>query len=190
MKIKEDLTGRIFGQLTVICRDLTKIGLERGSFWICRCICLRTKSVSRHSLVNHGTKSCGCLQKLVAMKGALPNAGADRNSWLSKYKRRSKENDVVFSLSDEEFYDICSMNCFYCNDRPSEKNHGYKRKNDTGTYFANGIDRLDPRIGYTKDNSVACCKVCNFMKTDKTQNDFIRKVLQIADNMRNKNVNS
>lgn len=183
MNIKEDLTGRIFGQLTVLSRDLSKIGLERGSFWLCTCDCGKSRSVSRHSLVNHGTKSCGCLQKKKAAGSALPDALADKNYWLSKYKKRAKTTKIEFLLSNEEFYSICSKNCFYCGDAPETKNHGYIRKYQKEVYQANGIDRVNPNIGYVNDNCVPCCHVCNFMKTNKTQEDFINKVLKIAKNI-------
>lgn len=36
----------------------------------------------------------------------------------------------------------------------------------------NGIDRVDSNIGYTKDNSVPCCKYCNFAKHTMSEDDF------------------
>ena len=187
MKIKEDLTNKQFGQLIVLERDFSKIGLIRGSYWICRCICGTMKSIARHSLFK-GTKSCGCLQKLAAMNGALPEAKADKNYWLRKYKARAKKLQIEFSLTDEEFYDICSMNCFYCDAQPVPRNHGYKRKGDSSTYYANGIDRIEPHVGYTKENSVPCCTPCNLMKTDKSQKEFIEMAIKIAIKHGRKNV--
>jgi hypothetical protein len=184
MKIKEDLTERKFGLLFVKSRDLTKVGLKRGSFWICQCECGRNTSISRHSLVNHGTQSCGCLQKAWARSQALPNGEADKNHWLMKYKRRATELKIEFSLTDEEFYDICSLRCFYCDDVPVPRSHGYTRQNYTGTYSANGIDRVNPEIGYTKNNSVPCCTPCNLMKTNKSQEYFINKAIKIANKHR------
>lgn len=180
MKIKEDLTKRTFGKLEVLKRDESKIGLERGSFWICHCECGTITSTSRHSLVNHGTKSCGCLQKSAAMNLALPNAEADKNYWISKYKSRARKQKVDFSLTNREFYDICSMDCFYCGASPIERNHGYNRKNYTGTYMANGIDRIVSGGGYTTQNSVPCCTTCNLMKTNKTLEEFIGLAIKIA----------
>ena len=146
-------------------------------------------STSKQALTrggNRGTKSCGCLQKEVAIDSALPNAGSNRKAWLTKYKRRAKENEVAFMLTDEQFYDICSRNCFYCNTAPSPKSHGYITQKDVGEYLANGIDRVDPSLGYILENSIPCCKICNFMKTNKNQKDFINKIFEIADNLRKK----
>jgi hypothetical protein len=186
---KEDLTGRILGKLTVLRRDVGKIGLVRGSFWICSCSCGNIRSISRQGLVNHGTKSCGCLVREVAAKNAMPDGGADKNHWLGKYKRRAKELGIEFSLTPEEFYDICSMNCFYCDAAPTHKSNGHKHViEQKNLYKANGIDRVDPNIGYTKENGVPCCKVCNFMKTDKSQQFFIDKMIEIVSNLRRKHV--
>lgn len=186
MKIKEDLTGKKFGKLTVISRDSNKIGLERGSFWNCECECGEERSVSRHSLVNHGTKSCGCLQKEKASEKALEGNTAAKNSWIRKYRKRAKSENVEFSLTSEQFYDICSMNCYYCGDAPTERStYTYVRKNGfEGKFIANGIDRVVPDQGYTLENSVPCCTPCNLMKTDKSQLEFINRAIKIANKHR------
>lgn len=186
-KTKEDYVGRIFGKLAVLNRDMSKVGRGIGSYWVCKCECGKICSISRHSF-NHGTKSCGCLQKEVAIDKAIPNAGSNKRSWLKKYKRRAKENKVDFALTDDQFYDICSRNCFYCDSRPTPRSHGYVTKKDVGQYFANGIDRIDPNKGYLLENCVPCCKVCNFMKTNKSMDFFISKILEIANNIRKKDV--
>lgn len=190
MKIKEDLTEKIFGKLLVKSRDYTKIGQERGSFWICVCECGNFKSVSRHSLINHGTRSCGCLQKEKAKARFLPELGAQKNAWLKKYKNRAKKDNCVFEFKDEEFFYLCAQNCYYCDEPPSERNtYVYSRKGGSEIrYKANGIDRVDPKNGYTKTNTVPCCTVCNLMKTDKSQEEFINKALAIAEFFRRKNV--
>ena len=79
------------------------------------------------------------------------------------------------------------MKCFYCDALPSKKNHGHINLIDKGSYYANGIDKVDPTLRYTKENSVPCCKTCNFMKTDKAQSEFVQKIFEIADNLRKKN---
>ncbi len=182
-RVKENLIGRVFGKLTVLNRDFDQIGKKRGTYWICQCECGKICSTSRHSMVNHGAKSCGCLQKEVAISRAIPNAGSDKKSWLNKYKRRCQKKGTEFSLTDKQFYDICSMNCYYCDALPSPRSCGYKTKKDVGEYRANGIDRVDPNVGYIETNCVPCCTICNFMKTNKSQKDFINKILEIADHI-------
>jgi hypothetical protein len=60
-----DLTGQVFGRLTVTglhparCAD----GTVR---WICKCSCGKVKAVRSRDLRNGGTKSCGCIQREMA----------------------------------------------------------------------------------------------------------------------------
>ena len=51
----EDLTGRTFGNWTVIRKA------ERRKYWICQCACGTVKAVSAQSLHTGESRSCGCL---------------------------------------------------------------------------------------------------------------------------------
>lgn len=53
-----DLTGKVFGHLTVLHRDESVSGGKAK--WICRCTCGNTVSVFSDSLRSGRTKSCGC----------------------------------------------------------------------------------------------------------------------------------
>lgn len=56
---KQDLTGRVFGRLTVIC--LRNEGrLKKTRFWLCQCECGKETVVSKFNLLDGMTKSCGC----------------------------------------------------------------------------------------------------------------------------------
>lgn len=54
----EDLTGRGFGQLTVVRRAENRNG---RTCWLCRCSCGGEKEVTAHDLKSGKVKSCGCL---------------------------------------------------------------------------------------------------------------------------------
>lgn len=43
----------------------------------------------------------------------------------------------------------------------------------------NGIDRIDSNIGYTKENSVSCCKFCNFAKHTMSESDFYKWIRRV-----------
>ncbi len=56
----EDLTGKTFGNLTV----LERAGNKGGKIiWSCRCICGNTTTANSYELKNLIKKSCGCLKK-------------------------------------------------------------------------------------------------------------------------------
>lgn len=55
--VAEDLTGKIFGHLTVIERTENRKG---RTCWLCRCECGNLKAVTAHDLKAGKVKSCGC----------------------------------------------------------------------------------------------------------------------------------
>lgn len=60
VKVTKDLTGKRFGQLTVLRQDTA--AESRYSYWICRCDCGNTKSIRGSSLTSGKQISCGCIQ--------------------------------------------------------------------------------------------------------------------------------
>ena len=44
----------------------------------------------------------------------------------------------------------------------------------------NGIDRLDPNVGYTKDNCVACCYEVNRAKSNMGYDEFMGLMHDVA----------
>lgn len=57
-----DLTGRVYGNLTVL-KALDK-RKNKNVVWLCKCICGEYAEVATGSLKSGNTKSCGCLAKL------------------------------------------------------------------------------------------------------------------------------
>lgn len=61
-----DLTGQIFGELIVICKDEEKElknfspNYQHKTFWKCRCSCGNITSVASQALRDGRTQSCGC----------------------------------------------------------------------------------------------------------------------------------
>lgn len=55
--ISDDLTGMVFGNLTVLQKEKSQKGRVR---WLCRCSCGQQKIVTAHELKLGKTKSCGC----------------------------------------------------------------------------------------------------------------------------------
>lgn len=62
---REDLTGKVFGRLTVIAPaedHITPSGIHLH-MWLCRCECGNLTTVSSGNLRSGAVKSCGCLQR-------------------------------------------------------------------------------------------------------------------------------
>ncbi len=58
-----DLTGHVYGKLTVIARASPankRRTTQRHAFWLCRCVCGNEKVISANNLRTNNSKSCGC----------------------------------------------------------------------------------------------------------------------------------
>ena len=67
VKVKEDLTGMVFGRLTVLEQAEDYINVKSGQHyarWLCECSCKERNKIITHgsSLKNKRTQSCGCLR--------------------------------------------------------------------------------------------------------------------------------
>lgn len=79
-----------------------------------------------------------------------------------EYIKRAKRKNIPFTFSLDEFNEITSKPCYYC---------GFEGKV--------GIDRINSKLGYTKDNSLSCCQMCNMMKYTYTQEEFYSHIEKI-----------
>lgn len=81
--------------------------------------------------------------------------------WLLKrMRRRADHKKMEFSLTVEDCTDL--GDCYYCG------------------VTSDGFDRINSKIGYTKDNVVPACTVCNSMKWTLEQDTFIEHCKWIA----------
>ena len=77
-------------------------------------------------------------------------------SLFSRTRINAKKRNLRFDISLDEFVTITNLPCSYCGD----------------TEIRHGIDRVDNDEGYIKDNSVSCCKPCNYMKNKSSLQEF------------------
>lgn len=176
-RTRKDLTGYKFKMLTVIGR--TDRQASNGSYYyLCQCDCGKVKEINS-SGINRST-SCGCyhsqrMSKLGKAK-TLPIEESGLNSVYCTYNSTAKNRDLFFDLTKEYFYFLLKDICHYCGARPNNKS-----KNEySGKIFTyNGVDRIDNTKGYTTDNVVTCCKVCNVMKNNLPHKEFIEQITKI-----------
>ena len=74
---------------------------------------------------------------------------------FTTYERDANLKCRVFELTFEECEKMFLDNCYYCGNE-TDKN-----------IELNGIDRKNNKVGYTKENTVSSCKMCNMMKGDE-----------------------
>lgn len=85
-------------------------------------------------------------------------------------------------LTKAELRYYCENRCYYCNTEPYttlSPKHGGR----LGAFTYNGIDRLDSKLGYTLDNCVPCCVICNRAKLDHSVSDFYAWVNRVCNNL-------
>jgi len=100
----------------------------------------------------------------------LPPGEASFNMMYRSYKAGAKRRNLEFSLTKEQFKNITSCHCYYC-DAPPTYLYGRKELKN-GKYPGNGVDRLDNAEGYVLGNCVACCITCNNAKRELSVPDF------------------
>ena len=170
----KDLEGQLFGFLKVI-----KMAFKKGKhiYWECVCLCGNIKYNSTTNLVGKKVVSCGCYRKEVSRKSlssvlrhTLILGEGSCNYLYNRYRQDAKKRKIFFDLDRKTFRDITSKRCHYCGSLPTRFVRG---KRNNGGYFYNGIDRKNPKEGYTLKNIVAACKACNYAKNNIPYDEFI-----------------
>lgn len=144
--------GDVFGRWTVISEpyyNLSPGGYKR-QYVDCRCVCGKEAPIEPRSLrIGRSTGCRGCIEASKTTVDSVTN-----EIWL-QYQRGASTRGWEWTISREDFTVLIHSDCFYCGGPPSNR---AKRKVD---FFTNGIDRKDNKLGYTKENCVACCSKCN-----------------------------
>jgi len=181
-----DFTGKIFKNLTV--KSFSHQGKWGQYFWNCECsYCGETVKISTASL-NKGAIGCKKLKaKILAdnnRKRRIEDNSVKKRNTYTIYKIGAEKRGIEFSLNFEQFIELSQKNCFYCGKEPSQIIRCQyptddEESNMRRSYIRNGIDRADNLKGYILDNCVPCCKNCNFMKLELSQNDFLSHIERI-----------
>lgn len=87
------------------------------------------------------------------------------------YKKSAKQRNIIWNLSETQFFEFWNKSCFYCGD-------------DIETI---GIDRIDSSGAYTLDNCISCCTTCNKMKLNLPKDKFIAQIYKIVENLKDEN---
>lgn len=77
-----DLTGRRFERWKVADRADP---IDNRSAWTCLCDCGSVKDIRAKTLLNGGSKSCGCLQKERAYQANISHGNTSKKSWSIEY---------------------------------------------------------------------------------------------------------
>jgi hypothetical protein len=175
----KDLTGKVFGRLTVLKFTHTA---KRYAYFDCRCNCGTLARIKGVLLSNGNTKSCGCLHRYsvrnnIAGKNRLPLGEAAFNCLYHSYRLTAKARGFEFLITKEEFRKLTTQKCTYCG-IPPHTQIGAKELN--GVYTYTGVDRSDSQQGYNIGNCVPCCTTCNRAKSDLPLIEFEEWLRQLV----------
>lgn len=168
MRIEYDkLCGMVYGRLTVIGFKGT---INKKPYVICKCSCGNTVVVNLYSLRSGNTKSCGCIRSELLSKRNYRHGLRYTPMyaiWKSMKNRCLNTNDEKYKYYGGSGIGICdewisSFINFYNDMNSSYEEHIklYGRKNTS-------LDRVNPNLGYCKENCV--------WATWKEQNNFSHK---------------
>jgi len=165
-----DIKGKKYNKLT----PLVYLGESR---WRCICDCGGIVKVESYNIIHGRTKSCGCLLKEHTRNLNLKKWGesAFTHIYLA-YKKGAEYRDLTFNLSKDEVRNLVGKPCHYCGALP---NNEMKSRFNSGSYYYNGIDRINSNFGYELTNVVPCCWKCNEAKKARDYKEFISWIRQV-----------
>jgi hypothetical protein len=187
----EFLENEKHGRLTVI-KSLNKslrVG-KRGirKLWLFKCDCGNEVECFGSDVKNGRKQSCGCLYrehkdncgKRLGIFNTKPNKEGPINKLFGTYKRQSIRRGYEWKLSKDEFKNLLFKKCFYCGNEPSSKftTSSNNPVNDNVLIY-NGVDRKHNDVGYTKENCITACGICNRMKMDLGYEEFLNQINKI-----------
>lgn len=180
----KDISGQRFNFL--IARTFRKITRQDGSkgiVWICDCDCGNTRESTYSDLRAERTISCGCKIRRNLPDGTINILSIDESHKKTLYRRYiqgAEERNKEFSLTYQHSVILFVSNCHYCGSPPSQS---LKYTRNGKSFLYNGIDRIDSSMGYTMENSVACCWICNRAKHSMSYEKFLSHVSRIYNNL-------
>jgi len=171
--------GEVYGCLTVeSIGDKAKYGIGSRVVVHCKCRCGGSKSVFSHYLTRGTALDCGCGRpERLSRANRRVSGMAAMNRVMSSYRSNSARRKVDFDLTNEQMISMFGSKCHYCASPPRKTTSNPK---SYGQFTYNGIDRLTPSLGYVSGNVVPCCYVCNYLKNDYTESEFLGIIHAIA----------
>lgn len=118
----------------------------------------------------------GDTKGLVHKNAALKHLTQAQKAHYQVYVSGAIVRDIDFELTADELIRLAKQQCHYCGTPPQPRVYGSKKYVEE----LNGIDRLDSTSGYTVENSVPACSVCNRIKLKMTPADYVEHAKRIV----------
>lgn len=172
---KYNLVGEVFGRLKVIQKKTNALGNHVK--WACLCRCGTLIDLKTQDLVGSRYTSCGCLKYENNRKDDRDVA---THLLFKRYKQNAERTKKSWELTFSQFRELVLSSCFYCGQFTKKTLARKTRKLDTAY---SGVDRKDSSLGYTVENSVSCCSMCNKMKMEFPLDSWKDQIRRIYDHL-------
>lgn len=173
------LIGKKFGRLTV----LRFVGKNRNGkkLFECRCDCGKTINAISSKLASGKKQSCGCLARENFLKRQWKGYGEISGSYWTRVLNQARSRNLEVSITIQEVWDLFLKQEKKCNltGLPLSFSSGYTKNNGTAS-----LDRINSKLGYTRDNVQWIHKYVNQMKMDLDEKTFVelcRKIVETHD---------
>lgn len=169
---RDDLTGKIFGELTVLDLDTSR---QTRPFWYCKCSCGNKKSIAAKHLKSGAVKTC---RASIHKVGSLnPNWNGyqeiGQKHW-SLIQRNAALRNLPVTITLEDIWTLFLEQNRKCALSNVEISLVGKR--------TASLDRIDSSKGYVQGNVQWVHKTVNKMKMEMSQEIFIKFCKKIAKN--------
>ena len=169
-------SGDKFNRLTVL--NYSHSDKRWRKWYNVKCECGSENVVMGSAIISGNTKSCGCLSREVKANRRISKNHSEITAIILGYKRHAERRGFKWDLSRKDVELIIKSDYVYCGSKP---NNIKKIKNSIGGgLLYSGIDRINSNHNYTKENSVPCCRICNYAKSNMDVNDFKEWAIKIG----------
>lgn len=174
-----DISNQKFSDLTAL-KVVGRHSQRREDIYRCLCKCGKHIDVAKSELKNGHVKSCGTHKSRLSCEESVYRDAFRAYVFVSK--RKHKE---TFDFSYEEFKTLILAPCHYCGVERYSKRLPLRASGVLGhqDYHVglNGIDRINSKLGYKKNNVVTCCGFCNMAKSNHSSAEFIAWAKRLAE---------
>jgi hypothetical protein len=136
-----DLTGHVYGRLTVLCRAENRGGV---TCWTCLCACGKNTRVSAFDIKSGHTQSCGCYHKEKMSSQGGGYLDAEYVSWYNMVQRCTNPTHISYA-----HYGALGISVFDAWQSDFKAFAAYIGPKPTAKH---SIDRIDGSKGYEPGN--------------------------------------
>ena len=147
---------------------------QTRTYWLVECCyCGRKKWSFAGNIAKGLSVRCPCRIRALAEK----NVASFWNAFVKTYQDGARSRGLEWALTIDQVYALAGQPCFYCGAPPSPRKSHWR---SYCTVDVSGLDRKNNDFGYTSDNVVPCCAVCNTMKMEMSVESFVTQCQKIS----------